>query len=51
MNSLPLILLTMMITNDIELKYDFGLEKDGFNWNIINDDVMRTVLYLVDLHL
>ena len=30
----------MMITQDIELKYDFGFEKDGFNWNIINDDVM-----------
>jgi hypothetical protein len=29
-----------MITQDIEIKYDFGFEKEGFNWNIINDDVM-----------
>ena len=30
----------MMITQDTDIKYDFGFEKDGFNWNIINDDVM-----------
>jgi len=29
-----------MITQDMDLKYDFGFERDGFNWNIINDDVM-----------
>lgn len=29
-----------MITYDINLKYDFGKIEDGFNWAIINDDVM-----------
>jgi monofunctional biosynthetic peptidoglycan transglycosylase len=40
MQFLPIILFTMMITHDINLKYDFGSEQDGFNWNIVNDDVM-----------
>jgi monofunctional biosynthetic peptidoglycan transglycosylase len=32
-----------MITQEIELKYDFGIDKDGPYWNIINDDVMGGV--------